>query len=293
MFMCYLCGETSPVPILPCLMHPASAGSIPTTAESRSGAKTTVRKWQQLYVLGFALQCMQRLRLLLLGMSATYLCRSGVWVFKVRICWMYICIRTACHTYCIVDDRCPRSFPSSCTMCGLLLPQTCIPRYSLRFFVNRLPSTVHIFKRPTPPFPFPFCGPVPAFLGSLPIHIPQCQKKWVIEEEKKPKKERRPLPQPPKEIDEAISGGRQLSAAEIDKMNQDSYKQVRASCMSHNSMKSSRGRRQRCPEITALNATHTLRRLPWLTSLVWPQYENESLERCPHCGALADITLLS
>jgi len=29
---------------------------------------------------------------------------------------------------------------------------------------------------------------------SLPIHIPRCQKKWLLEEERKPKHERRPLP---------------------------------------------------------------------------------------------------
>jgi len=59
---------------------------------------------------------------------------------------------------------------------------------------------------------------------SLPIHIPQCQKKWLQQEEMKPKKERRPMPQPPKQLDEAIKGGRALTTSEIDSMNDDSYK---------------------------------------------------------------------
>jgi hypothetical protein len=40
---------------------------------------------------------------------------------------------------------------------------------------------------------------------SYPIHIPQCQKKWLIEEAKKPENERRRLPQPP--YDEPIKVG--------------------------------------------------------------------------------------
>ncbi|CAM6020167.1 unnamed protein product [Sphagnum balticum] len=32
---------------------------------------------------------------------------------------------------------------------------------------------------------------------SLPIHIPQCKKKWMAEEEKKPPNQRRPMPLPP------------------------------------------------------------------------------------------------
>lgn len=41
---------------------------------------------------------------------------------------------------------------------------------------------------------------------SLPIHIPQCQRKWLLEEESKPKNERRPLPSQPN-ADKAIGGG--------------------------------------------------------------------------------------
>ena len=32
---------------------------------------------------------------------------------------------------------------------------------------------------------------------SLPIHVPQCQQKWRNEELKKPKRERRKMPEPP------------------------------------------------------------------------------------------------
>jgi len=35
---------------------------------------------------------------------------------------------------------------------------------------------------------------------SLQIHLKTCMKKWEIEEGKKPKKERRPMPQPPKQL---------------------------------------------------------------------------------------------
>lgn len=43
--------------------------------------------------------------------------------------------------------------------------------------------------------------------ASLKIHIPQCEKKWVDREAKKPKKERKPVPQPPKDIDNIKVGG--------------------------------------------------------------------------------------
>jgi hypothetical protein len=42
---------------------------------------------------------------------------------------------------------------------------------------------------------------------SYPIHIPQCQKKWLIEEAKKPENERRRLPQPPYDEEPIKVGG--------------------------------------------------------------------------------------
>ena len=35
--------------------------------------------------------------------------------------------------------------------------------------------------------------------ASINIHIKSCQKKWEIEESKKPRNERRPMPQPPRD----------------------------------------------------------------------------------------------
>jgi len=37
--------------------------------------------------------------------------------------------------------------------------------------------------------------------SSLQIHIKSCIKKWETEEAKKPPKERKPVPQPPKQLD--------------------------------------------------------------------------------------------
>ncbi|KAG0581725.1 hypothetical protein KC19_3G003800 [Ceratodon purpureus] len=44
---------------------------------------------------------------------------------------------------------------------------------------------------------------------SLNIHIPQCQKKWLLEEEKKPRNERRPLPPRPNAEKAIRNGGAQ------------------------------------------------------------------------------------
>ena len=41
--------------------------------------------------------------------------------------------------------------------------------------------------------------------ASLEIHLKTCKKKWDIEQEKKPKNQRRPCPEPPKDIDETIA----------------------------------------------------------------------------------------
>jgi len=36
--------------------------------------------------------------------------------------------------------------------------------------------------------------------ASLQIHLKSCMKKWNIEEDKKPRKDPRPMPQPPKQL---------------------------------------------------------------------------------------------
>lgn len=54
---------------------------------------------------------------------------------------------------------------------------------------------------------------------SLPIHIPQCQKKWLLEEENEPANERRPLPPQPN-ADIAINGG---ARAAFDRFNFEAF----------------------------------------------------------------------
>ena len=44
--------------------------------------------------------------------------------------------------------------------------------------------------------------------SSLEIHLKTCKKKWEIEQEKKPPRERKPCPEPPKEFDAAITGAK-------------------------------------------------------------------------------------
>lgn len=53
---------------------------------------------------------------------------------------------------------------------------------------------------------------------SLEIHIKTCIKKWEIEENKKPKRERRPLPQPPKELG-SLLGQNNMDRDEIEAYN--------------------------------------------------------------------------
>lgn len=58
---------------------------------------------------------------------------------------------------------------------------------------------------------------------SIDIHIPQCEKAWLAEEEKKPKKDRRPVPQKPKSFDEVKVGGAGASKA-MDEYNDEAFK---------------------------------------------------------------------
>ena len=60
------------------------------------------------------------------------------------------------------------------------------------------------------------------FACSLPIHIPQCQKKWQEQEDMKPRSERRKMPQPPSEVtDMALP----TSADAIEAFNKRAYKE--------------------------------------------------------------------
>ena len=55
---------------------------------------------------------------------------------------------------------------------------------------------------------------------SLEIHIKTCMKKWEIEESKKPRKDRRPMPQPPKEFNQMMAKGGDLDWKEMEKYNE-------------------------------------------------------------------------
>mmetsp|Transcript_4018 Transcript_4018/g.7708 ORF Transcript_4018/g.7708 Transcript_4018/m.7708 type:complete len:273 (-) Transcript_4018:241-1059(-) len=57
---------------------------------------------------------------------------------------------------------------------------------------------------------------------SLPIHIPQCQKKWLEVEATKPKSQRRPLPKPPQTY-QARSDDRPLSISDVDAFNEAAF----------------------------------------------------------------------
>lgn len=54
---------------------------------------------------------------------------------------------------------------------------------------------------------------------SLEIHLKTCMQKWEIEESKKPKKDRRPMPRPPKELSNMINKDR-LDSREMEKYNE-------------------------------------------------------------------------
>ena len=58
--------------------------------------------------------------------------------------------------------------------------------------------------------------------ASIEIHLKTCKKKWEDEEAKKPVGERRPLPQPPKKLDEMKVKG--LSSKDKDALNEESFK---------------------------------------------------------------------
>ncbi|XP_023323739.1 uncharacterized protein LOC111697839 [Eurytemora carolleeae] len=57
---------------------------------------------------------------------------------------------------------------------------------------------------------------------SISIHIPSCQKKWEIEQNKLPRHQRRPPPQAPQNLEKVISG--ELSGAELNKFNADALR---------------------------------------------------------------------
>ncbi|KAK9825103.1 hypothetical protein WJX74_008848 [Apatococcus lobatus] len=64
--------------------------------------------------------------------------------------------------------------------------------------------------------------------SSLGIHVPQCQKKWIDQESQKDPRERRPLPEAPKQL---ASGGPPKTAQEIAEYNSQANKQFEEKCM--------------------------------------------------------------
>jgi len=56
---------------------------------------------------------------------------------------------------------------------------------------------------------------------SIGIHVPKCQQKWETEQEKLPKKERRPLPTAPENFDKVVSG--EIKGKDLVKMNQKAF----------------------------------------------------------------------
>ena len=64
---------------------------------------------------------------------------------------------------------------------------------------------------------------------SIGIHLPNCQKKWEAEQEKLPKKERRPLPTAPENFDKVVSG--EIKGKDLVKMNQKAFEDYNDSAL--------------------------------------------------------------
>lgn len=59
---------------------------------------------------------------------------------------------------------------------------------------------------------------------SIEIHLKTCRKKWEQEEEKKPKKDRRPVPEPPKNFEEVVIGAKSGAKVDLEAYNNDAFK---------------------------------------------------------------------
>lgn len=61
--------------------------------------------------------------------------------------------------------------------------------------------------------------------SSIEFHVKSCIEKWEIEENKKPNKDRRPVPEPPKNFDEMVAGlEKHGNTYELDEYNKDAFK---------------------------------------------------------------------
>jgi len=61
--------------------------------------------------------------------------------------------------------------------------------------------------------------------ASLEIHLKSCKQKWEIEEAKKPKKDRRPIPEPPKSFDDVLISAKAGGGMDMQSYNDDAFKQ--------------------------------------------------------------------
>ncbi len=61
--------------------------------------------------------------------------------------------------------------------------------------------------------------------ASIEIHLKSCIQKWEIEENKKPYRDRRPVPEPPKNFDEMLVGAKMNDGNyHLEEYNNDAYK---------------------------------------------------------------------
>ena len=56
---------------------------------------------------------------------------------------------------------------------------------------------------------------------SVGIHLPSCKKKWEAEQEKLPRKERRPVPTAPQDFDKVVKG--EVKGKDLAKINQKAF----------------------------------------------------------------------
>jgi len=59
--------------------------------------------------------------------------------------------------------------------------------------------------------------------ASIEIHLKSCKKRWEDEEAQKPARERRPLPQPPKDFDLVKTKGSGMKQQEMDALNEEAF----------------------------------------------------------------------
>jgi len=64
---------------------------------------------------------------------------------------------------------------------------------------------------------------------SIAIHLPNCRKKWENEQEKLPKSQRRPLPEPPELFEKILSG--EIKGKTLKKANQQAFDEFNESAL--------------------------------------------------------------